>query len=358
MLLNSADDYEGPFNHCADNHVPFSLGSDGYGIYGTSLPQEFNLAVKAGMRPDAQSLLTATEDAVIAFDRKRFAQKMAAWKKFEAACAGHGVDPFAAMTNVVYSTADGKRRWTPNAIPARQARLRAQSDALLSEVRKLGINTRMDDINRLLQTREVHIFSGASRASWDRIPEDQKEKIIKTMRELIGRMDSRKHVVVTGGANYGFDAVIHRLVAERNKKLPPDARISLIGALTLEASLDEIKPGALSHAMILQHDTVPARNWMDQPSPLVDIAQRVNGKIITVGGGQVIRDMIVVAERRGLIDEGRFLLFSGIHGASGDRAKDFPQASFSDAGTLFKLLAANDDKPAQEKKRGAAPPKP
>jgi hypothetical protein len=131
----------------------------------------------------------------------------------------------------------------------------------------------------------------------------------------------------------------------------------MIGALTLEASLDEIKPGTLSHAMLIKHKDVPARNWMDQPSPLLDIAQRVNARVITVGGGQVIRDMIVVADRRGLINEGRFLLFDGITGASGDRAKDFPQASFSDADTLFKRLAVNDNKPAPAKKRRTSPPR-
>ena len=340
-LLNHADDFRGPFNLYADHGVSFVLGSDGYGLYSTSPPNEETIALGAGMTPEAHRMLKETEDAVLAEDHKRFQEKTAAWDKYAYECTERGVDPFKALSETTYSTPDGKPRWDAEITAAKQKADQESHDTLVASLEGEGINADADVINYLLQERNVLMFSGASKSSWKTVPEDQQKKIIDTMKTLVDNLDGRVDIVVTGGTDFGFEAIIHRLIEERNKDLPKEAQIAVVGALTTEVNLDDIRPGTVSHAVILEYGDGFAKSWMDQPSALMDMALRTNAKVIMAGGGQVIRDMIVDADGRGLIKDGKILLFEGINGASGEKAHDYPQAKFHSANKLLKLLSGN-----------------
>ncbi len=172
-------------------------------------------------------------------------------------------------------------------------------------------------------------------------PEDQQEKITKTMRDFIASLDGRKDVVVTGGTDYGFEAVIHRLIEERNLSLPVDAQIPVVGAITLEANVSEVRKGSISHAIVLEYGDGFAQSWMDQPSALMDMVSRTGAQVVMAGGGQVVRDMIVDANGRGLIHDGKIHLFEGINGASGEKASEYPQAGFSSAKGLTSAMSGD-----------------
>ncbi len=355
MLLNHADSFKGPFNLYAGHGIPFVLGSDGCGLYGTTMPEEFVLAVDAGLTAAVQKTIGETEELVIARDRARFQEKMQSWSRYKRGCAAKGIDPFEALGDVAYDTPDGKPRWNPGITAAREEAVVAKYDALVSSLDEMGINTDAELIDRLLKEHEALVFKGSSKTSWENVPEDQQEKIIETMKVLIDRLDGHKDIVVTEGTDYGFSSVIHRLIEERNEELAEGNRIPVIGAFTLEANTVEIREGTLSHAVVLQRDGELAKTWMDQSPALLDMVFHANAKIIVAGGGQVIRDMIVYADRRGLIDDGKVFLFDGITGASGEKAADYPHAKFYTADDLVKLMAGDKGKKAKKPRRPKPP---
>lgn len=341
MLLNHADNFKGPFNLYAKNGIPFVLGSDGCGLYGATLPDEYANAVRAGMTLAARKTLEETENFVIAKDKERFKEKMAAWRRHEIDCAAkgaeEGIDPFDATMDRPYSTLDGKPRWSPDITASRKKDTLTLYDALMSFLDDIEINTDAVTIDSLLRERNALIFRGSSKTSWENVPLYQQRKVVETMKALIDSLDGRKEIVITEGTDYGFAAVIHRLLEEHNKHLPDDARIPVVGAITLEAGADEIRQGALSHAIILQYDGEFARTWMDQSPALMELIARADAKVIVAGGGQVIRDMIIYADRCGLIDERKVFLFDGINGASNEA--NYPFAKFRSAEELLKMLA-------------------
>lgn len=338
-LLNHADSFHGPFNLYADHGISFVLGSDGYGMYNTTLPNEYAMAVKGGMTADARKVLAKTEEDVIAKDAERFDKKMAAWKQFEQECAARGSDPYQEMSQTVFSTPDGRPRWNDGIGQAKRDADEQKRGQLMGALEGMGVNTDADAITHLLDEHKVYLFSGASMTSWKKIPEDQQERVVKTMRDFIDSLDGRRDMVVTGGTDYGFEAVIHRLVEERNKTLPSDRQIPVVGAFTLEANPKEVRQGTLSHAMVIKYGDGLAHSWMDQSPALMDMVTRTDAKVIMAGGGQVIRDMIVDADGRGLMDGGNVLLFAGVNGASAEKAPEYPANSFASSDELFKRLS-------------------
>lgn len=338
MLLNHADNYKGPFNLYAAMGINYVLGSDGYGMYSTTMPQETAAAIKAGMTAQAEHNLIKTETAVLLHEEHRFQKKMAIWDDYAQECSARKIDPFKVLGETPYSTADGKARWTPDVPSSKSAAIKQQHDKLIADIAAKGISVDEGEIKDLIHNRRITLFSGASKSSWKNVPEEQQRKVADEMRGYIQSLDGRRDVVVTGGTDYGFEAVVHRLIEERNKSLPEEARISVIGALTLEANPKDIRTGSLSHVMFLRYGKEYAMSWMDQSPALMDIVLNTDTKIIMAGGGQVIRDMIVDASGRGFIEQGKVFLFAGVNGASDEKSKEYPKAQFRSADELLKLM--------------------
>jgi adenosine deaminase len=334
-LLNHADHYQGPFNLYAEHGVSFVLGSDGYGIYGTTQPREYTTAKQAGMNNSAEELMDDTESTVIANDEQRLIEKAKIWAQHKVKAEFAGQDPFEALVNVSFDTVDGQPRFNPAVEEAKRTGIEKRHDDLLTGLAGIGVESDEEAVQELLGERTPVLFSGASKTSWARLSDEEKTLVESTLKSYIDQVDAASQVIVTGGTNYGFEEVVHRLVAEKNASVPPDQRISVIGAVTLEANLDEIAPDTLSHAMVLKYGGDYAMSWMDQSPALLDMVERQEGHVIFGGGGQVIRDMIVDANGRGLIHSGHVFLFDGPAGASTEKAGQFPQAAFRDADSLI-----------------------
>lgn len=334
-LLNHADEHYSLFDLYREHGVPFVLGSDGYGIYSTTLSSEADLAIDSGMDDEGQRVLSETENRVLAADDERFELKMRTWQRHVHNCTMAGKDPFEALHDVVFETLDGKPRYDQEVGARKAAKIKALHDNLMVGLGDMGVSTNLTETQSLLKERQPILFSGASKSSWAKLSETEKDHVEETLRTFIDQLEGREQVIVTGGTNYGFEAVVHRLVAERNASLPGSERIPVIGAVTLEANLDEIAPNTLSHALVLKYGGDYAMSWMDQSPALLDMIERHDGRVIFGGGGQVIRDMIVDADGRDLIDTGQALLFDGPAGASTEKANQFPQASFREANDLI-----------------------
>jgi adenosine deaminase len=343
LLLNHTDSYKGPFDLYNSRGLSYVLGSDGYGMYTTSMPREYELAVKAGMNGVAVKTLEDTETRILAGDQKRFEQKAALWKQYESACLMKGVDPFKTLETTIFNTEDGAPRWNPSIANEKKKAVDEKHGALLSAMEGIGIHTDKAEVEHLLKTARISLFSGASKSSWKNVPEDQQKNVEDTMREYISQLDGRVDAIMTGGTDYGFEAVIHRLVEERNKTLSDDQKIPVIGAFALEANINEIRQGTLSHAFVLRYGDTFAGSWMDQSPALMDIATVTGARVIMCGGGQVIRDMIIDASDRGLISGGQVFLFAGITGASGEKADQYPNAKFQSIDELRNRISGVSD---------------
>jgi adenosine deaminase len=334
-LLNHADCYLGPFNLYAQHEVDFVLASDGYGMYGTTQPSEFDKASKAGMSDKAKAIVQDTETQIIAEDEYRTIEKQKIWSRHEKNCALKGVDPYDDLANVDYTTHDREPRFNESVEVEKARATQLAVETLEADLTTLGISVDRDEVNSILESKTPILFSGASRTSWSRVSPEQQQEVELALKEYINQLDPSENVIVTGATDFGFEAVVHRIVEEINSELPEDERFDVIGAVTLELNPDLVREGTLSHALILENSGAPAKTWMDQSPALMDMIEKSSGKIVFGGGGQVIRDMIVDANGRGLISNGQAFLFNGPEGASTELSPKYPLASFSDGEQLI-----------------------
>ncbi len=341
-LLNHIDDYSSgensPFNRYERKGIPFVIGSDGFGMYSTSLPEEAQKAVKAGISEKAIQNLNALEDFILEQDEKRFAIQSKTWSEYELVCQGYGVDPFDELKNVVYTTPDGKPRHSTAVSVKKQFARISRYQTLTKSLNELGINTDMSEIQKVMEGKQLIGESGASRGSWPRIPPHEQQLVEDTMREQIAHVDGTTHIYATGGTDFGYEAVIHRLIEERNAQLPADRKISVIGAITMEANVQQIRPGTIDHVIILRNGDSYAECWMEQPEAFLNFIQENKGCSILVGGGQAIRDMVLDGDSRGMLNSGQMVLMDGVTGASSEKAVFYPQSVFTDAAKLIEML--------------------
>lgn len=329
-LLNHADHFQGPFAEYTERDVAYTLGTDGYGTYGTSIPREYERAKSAGLNEQSEALLCRTEAHLIEFDEERLRKKAVSWSMYRSFQEARTGDPFDVLEEVKFSTPDGKARFSK----AVDKKYRAIEKSLQGK----RIQTDFMSIKNLLNARQMVLFSGASKGSWDRASNAQKEQAEQNLRTFVWGIAPQEHVIFTGGTDFGFEALVHKLLEERNSELPVQFKIPVVGAITLEANPDDIRECTLSHAMVLKCGDGYAMSWMDQPGALLDIVQENGGLIIYGGGGQTIRDMIVDSANRGLEANHQIILFSNIDGASKEFAGTYPDSAVSDGKELVERI--------------------
>jgi ADP-ribose pyrophosphatase YjhB (NUDIX family) len=265
------------------------LGTDGHGIYLTSSVLEARASWLSGA--------TASDlDRVLAAERRYLALR-------EEADRGLAMD--APIPD------DRPARWFSPEIAASKAAARADRDAgLAARLAELGVaRLDRDAIHGFLRGRRCVSVAGAWARAWPAMPEADRGRVREALDDLVASLDPAEVVLVTGGTRLGVEGELHARAAPRG--------IDVLGVLVAASPLDAIDPSLAAAAVL-------GEALFDKAAGLYELVKREDGLCLFFGGGNVVRDEIQTAQNLGL----RYLLFEGVAGASGDKAKVRPRNAF------------------------------
>lgn len=175
----------------------------------------------------------------------------------------------------------------------------------------------LEDIGEFINGRKVLMLSGASKKSWPNISPEQQDHIKLMLGILARHLDPEKYVIVTGGTDHGVEKIAHDVFGSAN--------FDILGTITENTGGNEVS----TH---VKHLVFTGINWFGMARPVYrHIVEAFNGENITMGGGEILRDMIQLALRLNL----RMHNLNGPDGASTAAAKDYPAHAFSSVRELF-----------------------
>lgn len=286
--------------------VPVVLGTDGYGLYGTTLEFEARAATLCGLGEAELEGVRATERAYV--DRR-------------AALDAASTDPPDAF-DVPDDPPPGRGRYTP-AVEVAKREARARRDAALrARLEALGVPLLAEpELLAALRDRRCVAFAGAWRASWDRISPTWREAIAREVRALLDAWEPAYTVVITGGTRHGLEHLVATEAAARGH--------AVLGALVWATPPDSIAPSALTWA------TVVGETLYSKAAGLYRLVKDHDGWCLFVGGGPIVADEIQTAANLHV----RFLLMDGPEGASTAQARQRPDRAFLTAADALALMA-------------------
>lgn len=250
-------------------------------------------------------------------------------------------ETYAEIFAPVYSTPDGSPHYTPEVAERKNKEKRLLQSFLNDEISHIGAETDNAEVHKILESRTPILVTGASVKAWPNISPEQQDEIRTAMQVLANVLNPEKACLLTGGTNHGVEKQLHEAAHLRNAGHP--GQLAVIGTLTEEAAYTErasIESDTITHAVVLELNGRPAKNWFDLPDTVLDIVERRGGEMIAVGGGGVVRDMIQRAHNMRL----GISLMDGPEGASTDKAAFMPEYSFKGAkGLIERLYAGHPD---------------
>lgn len=277
------------------------LGTDGHGIYQTSLPFEARAAVLSGATPDDL-------DRILAAERRYLAYRETA-------------DADAPDPSVVPDDRQ-PRHYGPEVSRRAAETLRARDAALGTRLSELGIaRLARGVVGAWIDGRRCVSVAGAWARAWPAMPEEDRARVRATLDALVPALDAHRVVLVTGGTRLGVENEVHvRALA---------AGLPVVGVLVAASPPTEIAP-EIAAACVL------GETLHDKAAGLYAVMREEDGLCLFFGGGNVVSDEIQIAHNLRL----RYLLFEGVAGASGEKARRLPHRAFR---TAEEALARLDD---------------
>ena len=271
--------------------VPVVLGTDGYGMYGTSPSQEIAAAVRAGLGADGFAHISRTEEKVLG--------------------AVGRVPAFEVPPDVPGT------RYTPEVTARRQAAKAATRAALEDRLAELSIPL-LDDPGAWIGGRKVLSVGGAWKKSWARVSGPQRVAVEAVLAEVLGSLDPTAWVVVSGGTSVGVEGIAGRIAK--------GLRLEHLGTLVASSPTD---------GLVADAATVVGATLFDKAAGLYELVARHGGVCLFIGGGNIVSDEIQTARNLRL----PYFLMAGPEGAAGTHARQEPHRAFSTAQELLSRLA-------------------
>lgn len=298
-LNNIRSSMETPLLRYLGAGVPVVLGTDGYGIYGTSLPLEVRAARLGGLSAEGLAQIAATEQRLLA-RRPRT------------------VSPFVVPDDAPPSY------FGPTVVARKQAQREERRRAWAARREALGLGwVGPDQLDDLVAGKRVIAFSGAWRKSFRRFTEQDLQALDRLLQALLLGLDPAKTILITGGTRHGVEARVQHLAAPLG--------LPVIGGVVYALDPAEVDGVGLTTLCPL------AETLYQKAEVLYRFLDRHDGVPIFIGGGSIVADEIQTAANLRL----RYWLLDGPAGASTEAALHTPQRAFREAAPL--LLALHDD---------------
>jgi ADP-ribose pyrophosphatase YjhB (NUDIX family)/adenosine deaminase len=293
---------EAPLLRYRQAGVPVVLGTDGYGIYLTSLALEVRAGRAAGLSPEDLAAIRQTEEAMIARRQEAEARSTDDPRTFR-------VPPPCAP-----------RRWKPDDRARREKVLHAE--ALLARLGELGPAV-LDraGLDGLLRGRRCISFAGAWRHSWDALSEEDR-RLAESVIVGFAERAPADTIIICGGTRFGVEGVVGRAARQRG--------LCVVGTIVEETPLDHLDADHLSHAFLIAEDS------REKAASLYRIMREHDGLCVFIGGGDAVNDEVQIARNMQL----RYLLLEGPAGASTVQARAQPEHAFVSAEQIVEALVA------------------
>jgi adenosine deaminase len=296
--------------------IPFVFSSDGGGIYNGSAADSLSAA---GLSKSQVEILKDVEEKYIKSKKTQIKRKQEASvskdlpNKIE-------VEPYISRSREI-------------------EKIKEQSiKNLISEVKDKGIRLVSEKtLNNILKEKRITVISGASKNSWPLISEDQQKEVKLFLEECISEMDPNKDLIFTGGTDFGVEREVHRIALKNG--------IKVVGTLTEDASIDQIKKDTLDSAILIKG------GWYNKNANVLNLIKNASNKsVLFIGGGDIvateIQSLINYNEKE---NKNRKIPISLMdlngQGASSEELSDNPQLGFKNNTEYKKINGENIMKP-------------
>jgi ADP-ribose pyrophosphatase YjhB (NUDIX family) len=302
-LNNIQTSREVPIRRYLDQGVQVVLGTDGYGIYQTSLEMESRAALISDLRESDFATIRLTE---LKYLEKR------------ESCDGPATLPPHAFTipddlPLIH--------YTPEVMTRVREAIDLRDKTLIERLELLKIPL-LDDtgLTNLLSGKRCISFAGAWTKSWNAISSGNQEKVISEMKRLIDELDPKEIVLITGGTKFGVENVIQQHACHSG--------FTILGTLVRETPPLWIEEGSITHAFLV------GEKLHDKAAGLYRLMKDHNGLCLFIGGGHIVSDEIQTAYNLRLI----YLLMDGPEGASSLHARQQPERAFTSAEEILEII--------------------
>jgi len=299
------------------NGVRVTLGSDGSGVYHGGGRLESYAALMCGLTEDQLNEIDRS-DAQYIEDQRR------AEESFRESLATHGepdatwfaeIPPFKPV-----STRVAQAEHTKSLIEA----LEKHGVQLITPINTSSEGSLSESLQHFIGGRRVIGFSGASKTFYDLSSEAQ-ERVDTFLQRLFSELGNTeavsRFVFMTGGTDVGVEKLVHKYARANG--------IPVVGAIS-DSTTGAIEPNTITHAFLA------GRSWYDVLPAQIELAHQTGGAMIFIGGGDIVKDAIQAAHNSAT----RFALFTGVPGASDDKALLYPSATISEVAGALNFLAS------------------
>lgn len=298
-LNNIRCSMETPLRRYLEAGVPVVLGTDGYGMYGTTLPLEVRAARLGGLNAEDLAKIASTEAQLLAHRPT-------------------SVPAFDVPDDAPPSY------YGPAIVARKQAQQQERRRAWELRREALGVAwIEPEALDNFVQGKRVVAIAGAWRKSFRRFSEETILELDRLLEALLAGLDPKDTVLITGGTRHGVEARVQRLAAQRG--------LPVIGGVVYALDPAEVDGVGLSALCPL------AETLYQKAEVLYRFLDRHDGVPIFIGGGSIVADEIQTAANLRL----RYWLYDGPDGASTEAAKHTPRRAFREAAPL--LSALHDD---------------
>lgn len=324
--LNNISDYNSPLKKNLDKGIPTVIGTDGFGLYGTSPINEVVIAKGRGIKDF--SLVNETENAIVSRSMKRFNEKKEMFDKaLNEQMEQHHNGNVSSLFHVKY------RNGEPQYIGTRKELIDNENKdyknniyEFLEFVFTLGgasvLHTpeQREKFEKKIEGKKpIMIVNNSLRASIDSMPAESPE-VCEIVRHLIVNADPDKSFFVIGGVKCGAEKFLMHCLREVRELKKFDV-LSFVTEQAIVTQDTKIEPGVITDAIMIENKSpnILSSNFL-LPKEMGDFMKDHNGIMMAFGGSAVVADIVQYAFNVGNIDT---YLSSEIKGTARNKTRQY-----------------------------------
>jgi len=356
--LNNISDYNSPLSKNLEKGIPTVIGTDGFGLYGTSPKNEVDIA--KGRKIKDFSLVNETEDKVIERSSRRFLEKKDAFDKAmrEQLERFHRRD-VSLLFKVNY------RNGFPQYVGTKKQEIdnenkenrKALVEFLKSTFKACGANilSRENYVNferKVNGKKPILIVNNALRTDSEDMLNDMSDgdEFYKGLPEarqmvefLIENSDPEKVFFVIGGIKSGVERFLMETLAKSKKKFDV---LCFVTEQSILMAKPELEQGVVTDAIVIENrsSNILSSNFL-LPDKIGNFMKDHNGIMLALGGSAVVADMVQYAFNVGNID---IYLSSEIKGTARNKTRQYTDFTRNrknkDGGSIYSFASCEEFK--------------
>ncbi len=324
--LNNISDYNSPLKKNLDKGIPTVIGTDGFGLYGTTPINEVVIAKGRGIKDF--SLVNKTEDAIVSRSMKRFKEKKELFDRaLEEQMEQHHNGNISSLFHVKY------RNGEPQYIGTRKELIDNENKNYKNDIYEflefvftlggasvLRTPEQREKFEKKIEGKKpIMIVNNSLRTSVDSMPSESPE-ICEIVKHLILNADPNKSFFVIGGVKCGAEKFLMHCLREV-KDLKKFDVLSFVTEQAIVTQDTKIEPGVITDAIMVENKSpnILSSNFL-LPKEMGDFMNEHNGIMMAFGGSAVVADIVQYAFNVGNIDT---YLSSEIKGTARNKTRQF-----------------------------------